>query len=71
MLHHWDPTGKKRPPDYHSRVQQQTLSWAMGRPYHEPVIDECCQDFSCCCPELFNANEAERWAYYREKHGTQ
>lgn len=57
-----------RAPDYDQRVHDQLLSWAMGKPYHEPVIDECCPDFSCCFPDLFTQDEAERWSRYRDRY---
>lgn len=58
------------PHDYEERIRSQTLSWAMGKPYHDRVTDECCPDFSCCYPDLFTADDAERWRHYREKHGS-
>ena len=56
-------------PKYQARMKAQTLSWAQGRPYHEPVDDECCPDFSCCTPDLFTADEGERWQRYAEQYG--
>jgi hypothetical protein len=44
----------------------QTLAWAQGRPYHNPVDDECCPDFSCCHPDLFERDDVKRWRYYRD-----
>ena len=58
-----------RPHDYDRRSHDQMLHWAMGRPYHERVIDECCPDFSCCYPELLTMDDAERWRQYRERYG--
>lgn len=58
-----------QPPDYHTRAKSQCLSWAMGKPYHEPVNDECTPDFSCCNPDLFTQDEAERWAQYHREYG--
>ena len=58
-----------RPHDYERRIKSQMLSWAMGKPYHERVCDECCPDFSCCFPELFEKDDAQRWRLYREKYG--
>ena len=54
---------------YRERIKAQTLAWAQGRPYHEPIDDECCPDFSCCFPDLFNKNEEQRWAHYHSKYG--
>lgn len=57
------------PHDYKKRADAQLLSWAMGKPYHEPATDECCPDFSCCIPELFEMDEAKRWRHYRDEMG--
>jgi hypothetical protein len=54
---------------YQERVRQQTLAWAQGRPYHNNLDDECCPDFSCCQPALFETDEAARWALYHVEHG--
>lgn len=56
-------------PRYVARAKAQTLSWAQGRPYHEPVNDECCPDFSCCYPALFTADATKRWTTYHRKYG--
>ncbi len=54
------------PQGYLDRVRTQMLSWAMGRPYHNKIDDECCRDFSCCKPELFTQDTADRWRKYKE-----
>lgn len=54
---------------YRERARVQCLVWAQGRPYHEPVNDECCPDFSCCRPSLFMKDEAERWQHYHDRFG--
>lgn len=59
----------KHDPRYQERVKAQTLAWAQGQPRHNNIDDECCPDFSCCQPDLFEQDEAERWAYYRKHHG--
>jgi len=41
----------------------------MGQPYHNNIDDECCPDFSCCHPDLFEKDETKRWAIYRKEHG--
>ncbi len=51
--------------NYRDRVKSQTLKWAMGQPHHNNIDDECCPDFSCCCPEMFELDDAKRWAYYK------
>jgi hypothetical protein len=56
-------------PKYHERAHSQMLSWAMGKPYHEPHNDECCPDFSCCFPDLFTTDATERWARYQARYG--
>lgn len=45
---------------YLRRVRQQALAWINGRPYHDPVTDECCPDFSCCHPDLFTDDAEQR-----------
>ena len=52
------------------RLRNQTLAWAQGRPYHEAIDDTCCLDFSCCRPELFTKDAAERWRIYHENFGS-
>lgn len=54
---------------YRERARVQALSWAMGRSYHNRVDDECCPDFSCCTPDLFEANVDKRWASYKKQYG--
>lgn len=58
-----------RDPRYHERARNQSLAWAQGRPYHEPINDECCPDFSCCEPDLFTKDEAERWRMHAKQYG--
>jgi hypothetical protein len=53
---------------YRDRVRAQTLAWAEGRSYHNKIDEECCPDFSCCMPDLFERDEAKRWAHYRQFH---
>ncbi len=47
-------------PSYLRRVRAQTIAWINGRPYHDPVTDECCPDFSCCVPSLFTRDAEKR-----------
>lgn len=56
-------------PGYQDRVKSQTLSWAMGNPYHNKIDDECCPDFSCCYPDLFEKEQDKRWRHYHNRHG--
>lgn len=45
---------------YRESVDHQVKYWAKGIPTHNPVGDECCPDFSCCCPDLLANDEARR-----------
>ena len=54
---------------YRERCRCQALKWAMGQPYHNRIDDECCPDFSCCVPELFEKDDARRWESYHRKYG--
>ena len=54
---------------YKERVKAQTLKWAQGCPYHNRIDDECCPDFSCCVPDMFEKDEVKRWEHYRKEHG--
>ena len=45
---------------YLRRVRAQTLAWINGRPYHDPVTNECAPDFSCCEPDLFTQDDERR-----------
>lgn len=53
---------------YAERTRLQDLRWAMGQPTHNHVDGECCLDFSCCIPDLFERNDRKRWAYYHTKY---
>ena len=54
---------------YAGCTEQQDKLWAQGTPVHNHVDGECCLDFSCCEPDLFEKDESKRWAYYHKKHG--
>jgi len=41
----------------------------MGNPYHNNIDDECCPDFSCCVPDMFEKDEAKRWQQYHKQYG--
>lgn len=67
-----DPALRSRfddPDGYRERCRVQALSWAMGRPYHNHVDDECAPDFSCCHRDLAEPDPAKRWARYRQQYG--
>lgn len=56
-------------PQYRERARCQCLAWAMGKVYHNRVDDECCPDFSCCVPDMFEADQAKRWEHYHRRYG--
>jgi hypothetical protein len=41
----------------------------MGRAVHNRIDDECCPDFSCCRPEMFEQDQAKRWETYDREYG--
>jgi hypothetical protein len=45
---------------YQERVIAQTRRWVEGNARHNVIDDECCPDFSCCMPELFEQDRGER-----------
>lgn len=55
---------------YRERHRSQCLSWAMGNPYHNKVDDECCPDFSCCVPDMFEQDHMKRWEHYQRRYGS-
>lgn len=65
------PSLKYKAEEYKARTKAQMFAWASGNPYHEQVINECCPDFSCCVPDLFETDTAKRWEQYRRKYGAQ
>lgn len=48
--------------EYKKRLDQQTISWINGKPYHNKIDNECTPDFSCCNPSLL-ANSGERMLF--------
>lgn len=54
---------------YQERTKAQCLKWAQGVSQHNNIDDECCPDFSCCHPDLFEQDEAKRWARYKNRYG--
>lgn len=65
-------TACRPPTPYQLRALQQAVEWADGRPRHNIVDDECCPDFSCCTPGLFEVDRTKRNLYveqYRRKIG--
>ena len=47
--------------DYIDTKIKQSMMWANGRPEHDKVYGECCCDFSCCFPELFEKDDTKRF----------
>lgn len=59
---------------YYSRAKNQGLKWINGISEHNNIDDECCPDFSCCVPELFETDPEKRryeFAAWIEKHKPQ
>lgn len=57
--------------EYQLRAVRQSEQWAYGRAVHNAIDDECCPDFSCCVPRLFEQDRAKRVAEhnaYCERH---
>ena len=48
------------PTPYQQRAIAQGRAWINGEAKHNMLDDECCPDFSCCEPQLFTADRAER-----------
>jgi hypothetical protein len=46
--------------EYQRRALAQIERWAAGVPYHNGIDNECCPDFSCCRPEMFEPDAALR-----------
>lgn len=62
------PSLKYKPEEYKARVKAQDFAWANGKPYHDKIIDECCSDFSCCMPSMFETDATKRWEYWRNHY---
>lgn len=45
---------------YEESVDHQVRYWSIGMPTHNPVGDECCQDFSCCNPSLLMSESGRK-----------
>lgn len=46
--------------NYKESVDHQIKHWAKGIATHNPIGDECCPDFSCCCPSLMMQERARK-----------
>lgn len=51
---------------YQQRCLHQTLAWADGYSFHNQEDNECCPDFSCCRPDMFQQDQRKRFAYAME-----
>ena len=45
---------------YQERCFIQGLLWIKGQSFHNDIDRECCPDFSCCEPSLFEKDKARR-----------
>ncbi len=52
------------PTPYQQRAIEQGRKWVAGESHHNRVDDECCPDFSCCMPVLFERDRAKRVESY-------
>lgn len=62
------------PSEYEQRAHDQGVAWIRGESQHNKVDDECCPDFSCCMPALFEPDRLKRVAEhnrYCKDHGFQ
>lgn len=49
---------------YQARSMNQLKDWVNCIPVHNAIDDECCPDFSCCIPELFERDRMKRLKLY-------
>jgi hypothetical protein len=57
---------------YKQRFFKQVENWTKGKSEHNKIDDECCPDFSCCYPDLFEQDREKRinrLNYFRERDG--
>ncbi len=50
---------------YQERARRQGEEWVQGDSRHNTVDDECCPDFSCCVPTLFEPDRSKRLTVFR------
>lgn len=48
---------------YQKAVIAQTEAWVNGFSYHSEDSGECCPDFSCCYPDMFEKDPDKRAAH--------
>lgn len=46
--------------EYQKRAMAQGVKWVQGVSEHNRIDDECCPDFSCCYPALFERDSGQR-----------
>lgn len=46
--------------EYQKSVLAQTEAWVNGFSYHSKETNECCPDFSCCRPDMFQKDASKR-----------
>ncbi|MDX1700539.1 MAG: hypothetical protein R3250_07980 [Melioribacteraceae bacterium] len=51
---------------YQERCFIQGLLWVKGQSFHNDIDGECCPDFSCCEPSLFEKDQKQRKTYINE-----
>jgi len=49
---------------YIDKKIEQSLLWVNGVPVHDSTYGECCADFSCCHPDLFETDADKRIAHH-------
>ena len=45
---------------YQKRAMAQLMAWADGHSFHNREDNECCPDFSCCNPDMFEKDQEKR-----------
>lgn len=45
---------------YQKAALAQTEAWVNGYSYHNRDTNECCPDFSCCRPDMFEQDASKR-----------
>lgn len=52
-------------------IQHQLDEWLAGRPWHNPVREECCPDFSCCGGDIASLEVRQRFIKAVEENDEQ
>lgn len=63
---------KHNAPAQIASIIEQGHAWINGQSVHNKLRDECCPDFSCCVPKLFEQDRGKRIAEFNRwaaKHG--